>query len=134
MVVVITCSDDELMPGPVEGCTDVTEMRLLTPFILPGSSPGVGMSSSENLTSAMWSHSMNRCEFVNSMKHLSVLLAPCKGIETLMRDSQLIMLLVRVTLPTLPPKELTNVGNSIALYMLIVFVPTGDPPMFQERQ
>ena len=58
-------------------------------------------------------------------------MAPCVGMETLVRLSQLAVSLVRVTLPTLPSKESMNAGNSIVLYMLIItFIPLGDPPIF----
>ena len=62
----------------------------------------VAMGWSLNLTSAMCTHSIRSPEkLVNSMKQIAILVAICKGMETLVREVQFCRSLVRITLPIL---------------------------------
>ena len=58
----------------------------------------VGIGWSLNLTSAMCTHSIT---LLISMKYFFVVVVICKGMETLVRDVQFCMSLVRITLPIL---------------------------------
>ena len=73
-----------------------------------------------NLTSAMCTHSIVPGAL---LKLLDVLVAICKGMETLVRDVQSCMSLVRITLPILGNIPGTNCGKVAPLCIVISSAP-----------